>query len=181
MTAPDRWEPDVQLVASLLAGPRPELKLHPADRCWAVAGLTLAGRTAEDIAERIGRSLRLVRTIRAEPMTQLCMFYMQESEAFASESRLARSEYQLLGETLNATEAELTRTKEKLRNLITNRTPLDGSATFPKCQHPMDRYNTYEHRGKRFCRTCHREGAAERRRNKRSVQPVPTEGDHGRA
>ncbi|WP_237569284.1 NAD(P)H-dependent flavin oxidoreductase [Mycolicibacterium lacusdiani] len=41
------------------------------DRAWLVSGLTLRVLTAKDIAERLGCSLRLVRAIRAEPITHV--------------------------------------------------------------------------------------------------------------
>lgn len=152
----------MQLVPSLLAGPRPELKLSGPDRAWAVAGLTLAGKTAEDIASRIGVSLRLVRTIRSDPMTQVCMFYQRESETFASELRMVNEGYRAVVSQLTATEAELARAKDQFARLL-------GRTTFPKCGHPMDYGNTYRWtdkktgREKTSCRKCHRNRMAARR------------------
>ena len=75
MSAPTRWEPDEQLVPAVLASVRgySMAALSFPDRCWVVAGLTLAGLTAEEIAERLACSLRLVRSLRAEDMTQVCL------------------------------------------------------------------------------------------------------------
>ena len=173
MTNAERWEPDDQLIPAYLTSARPELKLNSADRAWVVAGLTLAGKTAEDIAERLGCSLRLIRTIRSDPMTQVCVFYQREIEVFSSELRMATSERRLAALELEETKRELARVEGQLSNLIANRRPIDGSGTFPKCGHRMDRYNTYEHRSKRFCRTCHREREKNRRVGK-SCQPMPT-------
>lgn len=170
MTTADRWEPDTQLIASYLANARPELKLSPADRAWVVAGLTLAGKTAEDIAERLGCSLRLIRTIRADPMTQVCVFYQREVETFESEMRIVISERRNVASELEETQRELIRVKAQLANLIANRRPMDRTGVFAKCGHPMDRYNTYEHGSKKFCRTCHREREKNRRAAK-SCQP----------
>lgn len=160
MTEPARWEPDHQMIAAFLADPRPrkDLKLSPADRAWVVAGLTLADLDADDIATRIGVCMRLVRTIRAEPMTQICMFYQREVETFTNEMRMVSGELQAMALQLNTTEAELTRTRRQLANLI-------GRTEF-KCGHKMDYGNTYENpkTGKKFCRTCH----ADRERNKRA-------------
>jgi hypothetical protein len=154
MTSPDRWVPDAQLIASYLTGRRPGITLSPADRAWVVAGLTLANKTADDIAERLGCSLRLVRAIRADPMTQLCMFYQQESANFDNELRLKQSEITNAERENAALLAELGRTRNQLGNLI-------GPKTFPKCGHPKDRYNTYRWTDPRtgkvrtYCRTCH--------------------------
>lgn len=170
MTTPERWEPDGQLIPAYLTGARPELRLSTADRAWVVAGLTLAGKTAEDIAERIGCSLRLVRTIRADPLTQVCLFYQREVETFRSEIHMAQSEYRTLSQNLSASEKELTRVRAQLANLIALHR---GDQKFPKCGHPMDRYNTYEHGSKKFCRTCHRDREKNRRAAK-SCQQMPT-------
>lgn len=171
MTEVQRWEPDDQLIASYLAGPRPELDLSPADRSWVVAGLTLAGHTAEDIAERIGRSLRLVRTVRSDPMTLVCMFYQLESATFENEQRLANSQSESLARELSSAQQELARVRNQLNRLI-------GRTTFG-CGHPLDKYNTYswtDRRGrkKQSCRTCHRKRAAERRKSCQPKLSQPT-------
>jgi len=163
-TPPDRWEPDAQLVASYLAGARPDLRLTVADRCWVVAGLTLAGKTAEDIAERLGCSLRLVRTIRAEPMTQVCLFYQRESAVFSDELRLARNEQRGVAVELASTVLELRRAREQVNRLIGLHSRADGTPVFPRCGHVQDKYNTYTHGRKKFCRTCHRNRQRDRRR-----------------
>lgn len=128
---------------------------------------------------RLGCSLRLVRTIRSEPLTQVCMFYQREVAAFEDELRLAGSDHRSLAEQLAVTEAELDRVKSQLARFI-------GRVAFPKCGHPMDRYNTYEWtdskgRTKRSCRRCHRERMAETRKTGKNtplndeIRDVPTE------
>ena len=42
--------------------------LSDADRAWAVVRLSEMGWTAQDIADRMGCSLRLIRNIKAEPL-----------------------------------------------------------------------------------------------------------------
>lgn len=152
MTGPDRWSPDHQLVPAYLAGRRPEVSPSLADRAWSVAGLTLAGKTADDIAARLGCSLRLIRAIRGEPMTQVCLFYQRESSTFRDEIRLARSELRAAQHTIAMLEAEIARIKQQLANLI-------GPRQF-RCGHSTDRYNVYEHHGRRYCRTCRRQHSA---------------------
>jgi hypothetical protein len=166
VTEPERWTPDSQLIASFLACRRPGLTLSGPDRAWVVAGLTLAHKTAEDIAERIGVSLRLVRAIRADPMTQVCMFYQQETAHFTDELRMKQSEIAAAARENAEIAAELARTRTQLNNLI-------GPKQF-RCGHPMDRYNTYrwtDHRTGRtrvYCRTCHCKHSA----NTRNRQPA---------
>jgi hypothetical protein len=161
VSSPERWVPDTQLIASFMTCRRPGIRLSAADRSWVVAGLTLAGKTADDIAERLGCSLRLVRSIRADPMTQVCLFYQQESGNFTDELRLAQSEVRSAEREREALLAELGRTKTQLNNLI-------GPRQF-RCGHPIDRYNAYEWNGKRYCRTCHRKHSAASRNGRKSI------------
>lgn len=161
----ERWSPDDQLIASFLTGRRPPLELSPADRAWVVAGLTLAGKTAEDIAARLNCSLRLVRTIRADPMTQLCVFYQQESAAFGNELRLMRAEMITCAQNARALEAEVVRLRARLFQAL-------GPPKF-RCGHSTDRYNVYERKGKRYCRTCHRKHSAASSKRKAAAASAP--------
>ena len=154
------WEPDDQLVPAVLARHRPLSGLSQPDRCWAVAGLTLAGLTAEDIAERLGCSLRLVRSIRAEAMTQVCAYVQRETHAFTDELRLARSELSAARRSAETAEAEAAR----LRTTLVRLTEAPSV-----CQrgHVLDRYNSHiDRHGHRRCRACHRERQATYYRNR---------------
>lgn len=56
MTAPQRWCPDPQMIEAVLAVPKsfvPMTQLPLQDRAWLVSGLTLAGLTADQIADRM--------------------------------------------------------------------------------------------------------------------------------
>ena len=118
-TQPDVFEARRKLNTSDKADrPQAMADLDLPDRCWAVAGLTRAGITAPDIADRLGCSLRLVRSVRAEPMTQLCIRYMAEADHFTDELRLARSEQHRLTDDLNRVTAEHARVKCQLANLL---------------------------------------------------------------
>lgn len=127
-----------------------------ADRCWVVAGLTLSGLTAEEIADRMACSLRLVRSIRAEDMTQLCVYVMTETSNFTDENRLLRGELTAVRRELDESNAEGQRTRAQLSRLIDAQ--ITGVKMCGKCGEPMDRYNAYIHEasGKEFCRNCHR-------------------------
>ncbi len=129
-------------------------QLGVSDRCWVVAGLTLAGLTAEDIADRMGCSLRLVRSIRAEDMTRVCSQMQSESANFANELRLAKSEARQLAKTVEELSSELVRTKSKLDRLLDAH--ITGVRSCGRCGSPMQGYNVYVHNGKEFCRECHR-------------------------
>ena len=161
----ERWVPDDQLVPAVLSRVRPYTmaSLTPPDRCWVVAGLTLAGLTAEDIAERLSCSLRLVRALRAEDMTQVALHFQRESSAFADELRLARSELRAASLAHTASDLEVQRLRKQLVRITT---PPNG----PTCGrgHARTPYNTYVHEpsGRTWCRECHRERQAAYRARK---------------
>lgn len=128
--------------------------LSTPDRCWLVAGLTLARLTAEDIADRMRCSLRLVRTIRAEEMTQVCLLMQQESAHFADELRLARSEHKAALAAVEAITGERDRLRHRLDRLLDSH--VVGDPPCPRCGTPVVGYNAYTWRERKFCRECHR-------------------------
>lgn len=169
-----RWSPDDQLVPAILAGGKRKdgmKNLADPDRCWVVAGLTLAGLTAESICDRLDCCLRQVRLIRAMDMTQVCMIMQTESRNFTDELRLARGELVSARQDNEVLGAELARTKNKLTRLIDGQ--IVGHKICGKCGTPMDRYNTYIHQltGKEYCRECHRR-RQKSYRDSRKLEPV---------
>lgn len=116
----------------------------------------MAGLTAEDIADRMDCSLRLVRSIRAEPMTQVCVHMQNESRNFFDELRLSRSEVAQAHQNIAALKTELARTRGKLDRLLDAH--ITGTKVCGKCGTPMSGYNVYTQpaTGKQFCRECHR-------------------------
>lgn len=152
----ERWAPDDGLVAAVRSGGgRHQMsELDTPDRCWLVAGLTLAGMTAEDIRDRLSCSLRLVRAIRAEPMTQLAVIYQREVEAFANEMRLASSAAAEHRRAMTEVVSERNKLKEQLDRVLDAR--LVGE-TVDACGkgHLMVGWNVYWHGGRRWCRECH--------------------------
>lgn len=150
-----RWAPDLQLIAAVMAGGgRRMSQLSVPDRCWVVAGMTLLGLTAEEIADRLSCSLRLVRAVRAEDMTAVCTFVQTESRNFADELRLAQTQLRLLSTRLAERETELARTRSQLDRMIDAH--LVGAKCCPRCSTPMTGYNVYVWNGKNYCRECHR-------------------------
>lgn len=123
------------------------------DRCWVVAGLGLAGLTAEQIADRLGCSLRLVRSVRAEPTTAMAAWAITEANHFADELRLARCEQTRLTEELRASSAEARRLRTQVNKLATP--PGRLWPLCPKGKHPMNPANTYMHGRRTYCRVCH--------------------------
>lgn len=139
------------------------------DRAWIVAGLTLADLTAKDIADRLDCSLRLVRSIRAEPSTQVCYIAQKESRNFANELRLERSEHQVTRRERDEWRAEAERNRRQVDNLLDARMIGEPIATCRQCGHQMDYGNRYTHAktGKKGCRNCQRRRMNEWRSAKR--------------
>jgi hypothetical protein len=170
------------------------------DRAWVVAGLTLANLTAKDIAERLHCSLRLVRSIRAEPITQMAVVMQTESRNFADELRLERSEHQVTRQQLAETQAERDRLKRQLDNLLdaqsehgmTRRELAEARAREARIQrkldqivdklavgervrtcyrnHPLIGDNVYRHGNRVYCRECNRENTIAYRKRNRAEQ-----------
>lgn len=163
--AQPRWEPDNQMVAAVLSSPkawRGMTQLCDWDRAWLVAGLTLAGMTAKDIAERLGCSLRLVRSIRAEDRTQACVAAQEDNHLLTDDLRTERCEHGLTRRELTEALAANERLQMQFDQLIDAH--LTGRIETFRCGHPMVPYNTYEHGGKRYCREHRRIRKAEARR-----------------
>ena len=96
MTQPARWNPDTQMVAAVLSMPKASralTEMSDLDRSWLVAGLTLAGMTAEEIADRTRCSRRLVMTIRADDMTQAFKVAQVEAHDLGNELRAERCQH----------------------------------------------------------------------------------------
>lgn len=146
------------MVAAVLSTPKFRMKmtdLSEPDRSWLVAGLTLAGMTAHGIAERLSCSLRLVRTIRAEDMTQVCLLAQHREQALTNELRKMELEYRLARLGLDAKDAEVTRLQRQLDQILDAYTA--GTLhTFRRCGHPKVGYNVYRSQGREYCRECRR-------------------------
>lgn len=68
------WQPDDNLITAAQAGQLHIRNLSCEDRSWVVAGLTARGVTAEDTATMLRCSLRLIKQIRANPMTAVSLY-----------------------------------------------------------------------------------------------------------
>lgn len=163
----ERWHPDHHLVDAILAGSSTTVAdLSGPDRSWVVAGLTRAGLTAEDIADRLKPcSLRLVRSIRAEPMTLVCHMYQDEASHFADELRMVSVELTRALADLRAERDEAARVREQRDRMIDSMAIGEPVRLCRRGAHVMDRWNTYVHAktGKKQCRACRREREQERR------------------
>ncbi|UJQ86597.1 helix-turn-helix DNA-binding domain protein [Mycobacterium phage PenguinLover67] len=166
----DDWRPDEQLVPALLAGsPTTMADLCPADRAWAVASMKLEGLTAEQIKERLECSLRLVRSIAADPGAIFARLYLIEREAFGDTLRMMQSEVARLDRERAEAISAADRYKRQLDGMLDRLMTGETGPAFPKCGHPKTRYNTYvaPKTGKESCRMCHAD--AQRRYEERKA------------
>jgi len=153
------------MVAAVLSMPKASRKmteLSGPDRSWLVAGLTLAGVTADEIAERTGCSRRLVMAIRAEDMTQVCKIAQQQTGELEAELSAERSEHSVTRRDLVEKVAEAERLRMQLDQVL-GKLMVGTLTAFPRCGHPRVKYNTYSHGGAERCRECRRKWQADRR------------------
>jgi hypothetical protein len=71
------WIPDVNMISIAASGRYDIRDLTGPDRAWVVAGLCARGLTADESAKLLHCSLRLIRQIRAEPMTRVAYYAIE--------------------------------------------------------------------------------------------------------
>lgn len=171
------WLPDDQLVAAFSAGTtRTIADLSEIDRCWVVAGMSALSMTADEIAGRLKCSLRLVRTIKAQPMTRAFTYAATETTNFVNEIALRESTIKLLERELEEARSSRDRYKGQLDNVLDAQ--ITGVEKCGRCGHAFDFGNTYwetgaDGRRKRRCRSCNRRRQQDYR-NRRSGGEVST-------
>jgi hypothetical protein len=84
----DRWQPDEALVVTVRTRCLEMKELSGPDRSWIVASLTVQGWTVAAIADRLKCSLRLVQTIKTEPMTRVALYALELAAELANERAL---------------------------------------------------------------------------------------------
>ncbi|MFA5711487.1 hypothetical protein [Mycolicibacterium sp.] len=165
------------MVAAVLANPKASRRmteLSDPDRAFLVAGLTAAGVTAQDIADRTGCSLRLVRAIRAQEMTQVCVWALDQSRAADDLLRVEQIDHASTRAELGRERAEVKRLRMQLDQILDELQKSTLSA-FPRCGHPKVKWNTGRRvdrsgdapRVYEYCLECNRLRAAKCRAKKR--------------
>lgn len=81
----ERWQPDEALALTVHTRSLEIRELSGPDRSWIVASLTVQGWTVAAIADRLRCSLRLVQTIKTEPMTRVAVYARELAAELASE------------------------------------------------------------------------------------------------
>lgn len=164
---PARWTPDDNLVPSVLQSPRARhgiTALSPPDRAWLIAGLKLAGMSSRECADRLGCSIRFVKTIRADPLTAVCTWAQQQVAAATAAARAERAAHLFTRAELTRARNEATRLRAQLDQLaaaLADRRPVETCVW----GHPLVGDNVYRSGGRRYCKACRRE----RRRAKKPV------------
>ncbi|QIG58997.1 HNH endonuclease [Gordonia phage AnClar] len=144
---PTRWEPDEHIVAAARAGRLTMADLDSPDRAWVVAHLTAEGMTAADAADRLSCSVRLIKTVRADPMTAVVALLIAETAAFEGESRLLRSELAVANTAAAQCAAETERLRAQVARLVGERSCNAG--------HELTPWNSYRRPDGRIeCRQC---------------------------
>ncbi|CAA0134573.1 Uncharacterised protein [Mycolicibacterium vanbaalenii] len=175
-----QWRPDKHLVAAVLAVPKshiPMTEMPDMDRCYLVAGLTMAGLTAEDIAERTGCSRRLVMTIRADPRTVMAAVASDDNFELERDLRTERCQHAATRGELAEVRRALERVTHQRDDMLDQLQVKGRVDSFPRCGHERVGYNVYSRNGVDYCRKCRREWDATKRKprpstrkNRRSVR-----------
>lgn len=97
----------MNVIESAKAGGLDAKTMDLSDRSWVVAGLALEGVTAEETAKLLSCSLRLVRQIRADPMTAIARYAFSLHVDMERAKRAAKADkrdlqFQLADATANA-------------------------------------------------------------------------------
>jgi hypothetical protein len=86
----DEWAPDEALVERVRMIGCSIRDLSTEDRAWAVVSLSEMGWTAQDIADRMSCSLRLIRNIKAEPLAAVMEYAVGMRAALLAAQGFAR-------------------------------------------------------------------------------------------
>lgn len=105
----ERWQPDEALALTVRTRSLEVKDLSGPDRSWLVASLTIQGWTVAAIADRLKCSLRLVQTIKTEPMTRVALYALGLAHELADERGLRHVESSLAAGQLAACQREIAR------------------------------------------------------------------------
>lgn len=115
----ERWKPDEALVLTVRTRSLDMKDLSGPDRSWIVASLTVQGWTVAAIADRLRCSLRLVQTIKTEPMTRVATYALEVAAELASERGLRRLEQLTAAGQLRACQRDIERLSGQRDTLLT--------------------------------------------------------------
>lgn len=112
------WEPDPHLIPAATDGRLQATKMTEPDRAYVVAVLTRRGESADRIADRLHCSPRLVKRIRAEPLTQQIRRAEHAEEQLKAAVSRAESCTELRHREQELAEAAAARVRAQLDQLV---------------------------------------------------------------
>lgn len=112
------WLPDDGLVEKARMMGQPIATMTNEDRIWVVVSLSALGWTAQDIADRLSCSLRLIRNIKAEPAAQLATYALGLRGQVIAIAGTCRLEVSSLRSVLDAQAVQLGQLRRQRADLI---------------------------------------------------------------
>ena len=115
------WAPDDSLVEKvrLIGHPMAEVsRCSNADRVWAVVSLSALGWTAQEIADRMECSLRLIRNIKAEHAAELAAYALQLRTQLIAVSTSCQREVTTLRMQVSAQNTQIDQLRRQRSDLI---------------------------------------------------------------
>lgn len=113
------WQPDEGLVEKVRTGGASIKDLSDADRTWVVIVLLSHGWTAQDVADRLHCSLRLIRNIRADPLAAVALYALGLERALGAERAVRALEARFSAQRDAEAMAESIRLRRQLGDLVT--------------------------------------------------------------
>lgn len=111
------WEPDWHIIDAVQSGRARLASLDTTDRAVVVASLTHRGRSVADIAAHLGCCTRVVKRIRATPLTAALTYWLEAEERADDAERRALAQTAAHDRTTAALEAERDRYRRQATDL----------------------------------------------------------------
>jgi hypothetical protein len=112
------WQPDDGLVEKVRLGGCGIRDLTNADRAWVVVSLSALGWTAQDIADRMECSLRLIRNIKAESAAELAIYALYLQKQLLAVSGTCRLEISIARQQLDIQATQIAQLQRQRADLI---------------------------------------------------------------
>jgi hypothetical protein len=114
----EQWIPDDGLVEKVRCVGCSIKNLSNEDRTWVVVNLSALGWTAQEIADRLDCSLRLIRNIKAEPAAALATYILTLRHQLLNVSGTCRLELTILAQQVGCLSIEVTQLRHQRDALI---------------------------------------------------------------
>lgn len=139
------WSPDESLVEKVRLVGYSVKDLTDADRVWVVVNLSALGWTAQEIADRLCCSLRLIRNIKAEHAAELATYAMSLRSQILAIAGTCRIELMAMRQLIDTQAAQLDQLRRQRAELI-HQLQLERSSTaHNRIATPRERQTNSEH------------------------------------